>query len=341
MRRFPVAFAIAVAAWVSGWAADGAPVARPRNPPVRVVSISQDRLDRGTPALLEETLDRMEQAMSFRPDIVCLPEHFADQAPEAVPGGTVTERIRGWARKHAVYVIFGLARQDAGRAYNSAVVVGRGGEIIGIYDKIHPTEGEIAAGVTPGNPNAPVFDTEFGRIGIQICFDVNWWDTWALLKKKGAQLIFFPSAYPAARQASALALRNQVFVVTSPQSGAGRIYDVTGTVLAESGKYQRWIGAELPLGKRVFEIDFHIQKMREIQRKYGQRVQIEWSHDDDWVTLASLDPDLTVEDLIREYDLLPLDEYRERACKAIGRAREKAGAESGSRPLPNPPNVRW
>lgn len=334
MRRFPVAFAIAVAAWVSGWAADGAPVARPRNPLVRVVSISQDRLDRGTPALLEETLERMEQAMSFRPDIVCLPEHFADQAPEAVPGGPVTERLRKWARTHSVYVIFGLTRKAADRVYNSAVLLGRGGEVIGIYDKIHPTEEEIASGTTPGVLDAPVFDTEFGRVGIQICFDVNWWETWTLLERKGARLIFFPSAYPAARQASALALRNQVFVVTSPQSGAGRIYDVTGTMLAESGKYQRWIGAELPLGKRVFEIDFHIPKMREIQRKYGQRVQIEWSHDDDWVTLASLDPDLTVEDLIREYGLLPLDAYRERSARAIKRAREKAGLGDGLRQSP-------
>lgn len=324
MRSLLVAFAVALAAWTSGWAAEGVPATPPRNPLARVVSVSQDRLDRGTPALLEETLDRMEQALSFRPDIVCLPEHFADQAPEAVPGGTVTERIRGWAREHAVYVIFGLARQDAGRVYNSAVVVGRGGEIIGIYDKIHPTEGEIAAGITPGNPDAPVFDTEFGRIGIQICFDVNWWDTWALLKKKGARLIFFPSAYPAARQASALALKNQVFVVTSPQSGAGRIYDVTGNTMSQSGKYQRWTGAVLPLGSRVFEIDFHLAKFREIQRKYGQRVRIDWGHDDDWATLSSLDPELTVDDLIREYGLLPLDLYRERSTKAMERAREKA-----------------
>ena len=164
MRSLLVAFAVALAAWTSGWAAEGVPATPPRNPLVRVVSVSQDRLDRGTPALLEETLDRMEQALSFRPDIVCLPEHFADQAPEAVPGGTVTERIRGWARKHAVYVIFGLTRQDAGRVYNSAVVVGRGGEIIGIYDKIHPRKGEIGRYHTR-HPDAPVFDAEFGGLG--------------------------------------------------------------------------------------------------------------------------------------------------------------------------------
>lgn len=312
-----------LAAGAAGLTAEGAAASLPRNPLVRVVTISQGRLDRVTPTLLEETLERMDEALSFQPDMVCLPEHFSEQAPEEVPGGLVTERIREWARKHAVYVIFGLARKDAGRVYNSAVVVGRKGEIVGIYDKIHPTEGEMEEGVTPGVPDPPVFDTEFGRIGIQICFDVNWWDMWSQLKRKGAKLIFFPSAYPAGIETPALAVKNEVFVVTSPQSGVGSIYDVTGRALAQSGKYQRWAGAVLPLGKRVFEIDFHVKRMREIQRKYGRRVQVEWIHDNDWVTLASLDPDLTVDDLIHEYGLLPLDGYRERSSEAIERARKR------------------
>ncbi len=325
MRVLWMVTVVWLAASAAGWAAAGAAAHLPRNPLVRVVTISQDRMERVVPALLEETMERMEQALSFQPDIVCLPEHFSDQSPESLMDGPVTRRIRDWARTHKVYVIFGLIRKDSGKVYNSAVVVDRAGEIVGTYDKIHPTEGEMDAGITPGDPDAPVFDTEFGRIGIQICFDVNWWDTWSQLKRKGAKVIFFPSAYPAALDTSALTVRNQVFVVTSPQSGASGIYDVTGQALARSGKYQRWSGAVLPLGKRVFEIDFHREKMRAIQRKYGQRVQVDWIHDNDWVTVASLDPELTVDDLIREYGLLPLDDYRERTAAANQRAREKAG----------------
>jgi len=316
---------LAAGASAIGWTAEPAPASSRRNPLVRVVTVSQDRLNRESPTALEDTLERLNQAASFQPDIACLPELFAGAAAETVPDGPVTLKIRKWARERAAYVIFGVARKVGPRKYNSAVLVGRNGEIAGIYDKIHPTEGEIEEGTTPGAEDAPVFDTDFGRIGIQICFDVNWWDSWDKLRQKGARVIFFPSAYPAAQQTAALALRNQIFAVTSPRTGAARIYGITGDVLAISGKYQPWAGAVLPLGERLFEIDLHVHKMRQMQQKYGRKVKIVWNHDDDWVTVASLDPALTVEDLIREYGLLPLDDYRERSAKAIQRARERAG----------------
>ncbi len=158
-------------------------------------------------------------------------------------------------------------------------------------------------------------------IAIKICFDINWWDTWKRLKQQGVKIVFFPSAYPAVRQLSALALMNQYYVVSSTMRGSFRIYDVSGEVLASSGNYQQWAGAVLPIGKRLFEIDFNAQKVREIQRKHGSKVEVIWFHDDDWFTLASLDPDLTVEDLISEFGLTPLNDYRLRATKAIDQAR--------------------
>jgi hypothetical protein len=82
---------------------------------------------------------------------------------------------------------------------------------------------------------------------------------------------------------------NQHYVVSSVMRGPSKIYDVSGEVLASSGSYQQWAGAALPIGKRLFETDFHIGKVCEIQ-KYGSKVEVVWSHDDSWFTLASLDP---------------------------------------------------
>jgi hypothetical protein len=48
---------------------------------------------------------------------------------------------------------------------------------------------------------------------------------------------------------------------------------------------------------------------------------VAWHHEDDWFTLASLDSDLTVQDLVQEFGLVPLNEYRVRAKKAIDAAR--------------------
>jgi predicted amidohydrolase len=193
---------------------------------------------------------------------------------------------------------------------------------MGRFDKMHPTEKELEQGIHPGNIDPPVFETDFGKIGMQICFDVNWWDNWARLKKKGAKIVFFPAAYPAAKQLSALALMNQFFIVSSTQSRLSRIYDITGDELAVSGRFQPFAAAAIPIDKTLFEIDFHTTKAREIQKKYGSKVEVVWHHEDDWFTLASLDPDLTVQDLIAEFGLTPLEDYRVRAQRAVDAARK-------------------
>ena len=292
---------------------------RARNPIVRVVTVSQDALEDNTPAArLAAALVRLDRAASFRPDIACLPESFARGEPEAVPGPT-TERMAKWAAEHKCYLICPMKTRVGDRIYNSAVLLDRQGRIAGQYNKIRPTEGELDKGISPGASDPPVFETDFGTIGIQICFDVNWHEQWRILKEKGAKIVFFASAYPAARQIRTLSWLHQYYVVSATLSRTSSIYDVTGEKLASTGKYQQWAGAVLPLGKTVFEIDFHTSKIRKIQQKYGPKVAVAWCHDDDLVTIASLDPLLTVEDLIKEYELTP---HRDYILRAQGRQDE-------------------
>ena len=302
-----------------GLAAERTPVAA-RNRIVRVVTISQDQLVKTDANLMEATLKRLDEAATFAPDIACLPELFTRGPAESV-SGPVTLRLARWAREHSAYVIFGLNTRIGDKIYNSAVLLDRQGRIVGQFNKIHPTEGELKQGTHPGDTESPVFETDFGLIGIQICFDVNWWDGWKRLKEKGAKIIFFPAAYPAARQLSALALMNQTYVVSSTNHHPSRIYNITGEILAASGHHQQWAGSAIPIGKRLFEVDYHAAKTRDMQRKYGSRIELTWYHEDDWFTLASLDPTLTVEDLMAEFGLTPLDAYRIRAGKAVEAAR--------------------
>ncbi len=326
LLTFPLILTVVSA--VSARAADERQPAR--NPLVRVVTISTDRLAGGNGGLLEGTMVRLNEAASFQPDIACLPEVFARSAAETVPGPTTT-RLGEWARKHSCYVIAGMKTLSGSRTYNSAVLLDRRGQVAGHFNKIHPTEGELKEGITPGSPDPPVFETDFGKIGIQICFDVNWWDNWRRLKEKGALNVLFPAAYPAAVQLSAIALMNEVFVVSSTGTRPSRIYDITGRVLSASDLYQPWAGAVLPLGRHLYEVDFHVQKVRSIQQKYGSKVDVHWYHDDDWFTLASLDPDLTVADIEKEFGLTPLRDYRIRAAKEVESARSKAGQPANTR----------
>ncbi|MCC7233777.1 MAG: carbon-nitrogen hydrolase family protein [Bryobacterales bacterium] len=297
--------------------------AEDRNRVVRVVSVSQADLNRSAPDFLEETMERLERASSFRPDIAALPELAINGAPETVLEPAIA-RLSEWAKRNSSYVVFGARTRVDGRLFNSAILLDRSGAVAGKYNKIHPTENELKSGIHPGQNDPPVFETDFGIVGIQICFDVNWWDSWRRLKQKGAKIVFFPSAYPAARQIAAIALENQFFVVASAQSGGSRIYDIVGDTMAASGRFQPYAAAVLPVGKRLFEIDFNNAKARAILNKYGPKVEVTWHHDDDWFTLASLTPELTVDGLIAEFGLTPLDEYRMRAAKAIDEVLEGA-----------------
>lgn len=291
---------------------------------VRVVTISQEDLQFGTNDRMEPTLARLNRAASFHPDIACLPEVFSGHAPEHVPG-PITERLTAWAREHSSYVIFGLKTKKGDRVYNSAILLDRKGEIIGQYNEIHPPDKELKEGTTAGEDvGPPIFKTDFGMIGIQICYDVNWPDEWRHLKEQGAQIVFWPAGYPAERQLPALASLNHYYIISSTERGSAHIYDITGEALATSGKYQDWAEAVLPLGKRLFEVVGAASKAYEIQQKYGSRVEVTWYHESDWVTLTSLDPNLSVEDLITEYGLTPLDEEIARSTRLINQARAEA-----------------
>ena len=72
----------------------------PRNYLVRVVTVSQEGLkEKPGKRMLDATMTRMDRAVAFRQDIVCLPETFARGEPERVPGRT-TDRLSDWAKKH-------------------------------------------------------------------------------------------------------------------------------------------------------------------------------------------------------------------------------------------------
>jgi beta-ureidopropionase len=275
---------------------------------IQVAAISQDAISRTIPEdLVTETFRRMDQAAAYQPDIVCLPEGFCGGDGEGVPG-PMTERVSAWARAHNCYVLCSMKVLEGNFGYNSSVVIDRRGEIQGRYDKIHPTEGEVIK-IRPGALEPPVFKTDFGVIGIQICFDVNWRETWAQLKKKGAEIVFYASAYPAHRQLTSMASIHQYYVVSSTKSRPSRVYDITGRVLDQSGMFRQWTMASLCLTKRLFEIDGHVGKVNNIEKKYGRKVEVVWYHDEDWFTLESLDPELPVKDIMEEFGLIPLTEY--------------------------------
>ena len=85
----------------------------------------------------------------------------------------------------------GIAERDGGRLYNSALVAGPQG-YLGTYRKLH-LWGDENLYFEPGDLGLPVFHTEFGRLGVAICYDGWFPEVYRLLAMRGADIVAVPT----------------------------------------------------------------------------------------------------------------------------------------------------
>jgi predicted amidohydrolase len=132
-------------------------------------------------------------------DIVCLPEKFTKigtpmndaQLAKPIPGPD-TERLGAAAKRNHVWVVASLPELDGNRLYNTGVLLDRNGELKGTYRKVHMPLKEWKSGVIPGN-EYPVFQTDFGKVAIQICYDWFFPEIAGIWSLKGAEIVFAPT----------------------------------------------------------------------------------------------------------------------------------------------------
>lgn len=93
--------------------------------------------------------------------------------------------------------------------------------------------------VMPGK-ELPVFDTDFGRIGIQICFDIGWRDGWKELADKGAQLVIWTSAYDGGNLLHTYAAHNMYYVVSSVRTDHAHTSQVSRCAKIEGKELARY-----------------------------------------------------------------------------------------------------
>ena len=302
-------------------------------PPVRrrqvwVGALTMDGMaPRSKEEATQQTLERMDHLKANRPDVVCLTETFQlaavqprqtyHQLAEPIPGPTVA-RMAEWARAQNCYVICPILERQGDKIFNTAVVLDRSGNIAGSYRKIHVVENEMQSGASCGRSAPAAISTDFGKIGVQTCFDVNWPDGWSKLKQDGAEIVFWPSAYPGGRALYPRAWQNIFNIVSVPwyKPGAAEVIDIAGSVAASSGQWEPWVCAPINLEKGLFHLDFQIEKARKLEAKYGRRARVAWFHLENWFTVEAVDPELTIAELKTEFGLVPLDEYLARAEKA-------------------------
>jgi beta-ureidopropionase len=285
---------------------------------------------------LELGLALLDAAGAQKPDLVVLPETFVAaglpsrairSVAEPIPG-PLFDALASRAKRYATNVVAGFFTLEGERVSNVAALINRSGQLIGLYSKAHPTEGEIEGGVTPG-VGARVFDTDIGRIGMAICFDVNWPSLWSDMKRDGAELVCWISAYEGGLPLQAQASLLETPIVTSVWPYHARIIDKTGRILAQTSRWSRLAVHRLDLDKRVFHTDQQAHLLLPIQKRYGDRVLVESFTEEHIFTISSFSSDLAVDDVIREFGLVEFQAYVGRCERRQASARAEAtGAAS-------------
>ncbi|MDG2026730.1 MAG: nitrilase family protein [Acidimicrobiales bacterium] len=142
------------------------------------------------------------EAVANGADLLVLPEcsttgwafespEQAQKVAEPVPDGAAFRQWSALCRDAGVHLVAGVAERDGDALFNTAVLIGPDG-LIGKYRKAHTWALEKTF-YEPGNLGVPVFDTPLGRIGMHICYDCWFPESFRLMAAQGADLICAPS----------------------------------------------------------------------------------------------------------------------------------------------------
>jgi len=160
-------------------------------------------------ANLRTAADRIKEAARARANVICLPELFQhryfcqseDEArfalAEAIPGPTSTALSKAAAENHVTLVAPLFERRAAGLYHNSAAVIDAGGELRGVYRKMHiPDDPRYHEKFyfAPGDTGFCAFETAACRIAPLICWDQWFPEAARIATLAGAELLAYPTA---------------------------------------------------------------------------------------------------------------------------------------------------
>jgi predicted amidohydrolase len=147
--------------------------------------------------------------------------------------GQAGQRMASRARKWRMYVSGSLYERRGDLVFNTAPLFDRDGALVGTYSKSQLFDPEEEAGVTPGI-GFPVFRTDFGWVGIIICYDSWFPEPARLLAYKGAELILFPNAGYFTGIMPARAVDNGVWIAASSLNGPAGVWGPSGARAGET-----------------------------------------------------------------------------------------------------------
>jgi predicted amidohydrolase len=170
------------------------------------------------------------------------------EVAEPIPGPS-TKALGELAKSRKTYVAAGIYERDGAAVYNTAVLIDREGGVVGKYRKVYLPREEIEAGLTAGS-EYPVFRTDFGTVGLMICWDVQYADPARALAVAGAEIVLLPIWGGNQTLMRARAIENHVFLVSSGYDVPTMVLDPKGETLATTSADGTAAVASVDLNRR-------------------------------------------------------------------------------------------
>ncbi len=256
-------------------------------------------------------------------DLIALPETFNGQSkntPETLDGMAVST-MATLARRFRMYIVCPIDRVQDGFRLNSAVLLDRDGQIAHVYDKAYPywSEFKLAPPVDVIHSTPSVVATDFGRVGMAICFDVNFPEVWQTLADEDAELVIWPSAYSAGRALQAHAINHHYYILTSTYNRDCIVYDITGEeILYETAADINITRTVLDLDRGIYHENFNLDKKAQLLAAHPETVEMEqWLDREQWFVLRSKRPEVSVRALAHQYGLEELRVYKRRSLAQL------------------------
>jgi predicted amidohydrolase len=222
----------------------------------------------------QQTVSAINEAVDAGADVILLPElatsgYVFESREEAAstaitPAHPVFGEWAAAAARGSAVIIAGFCEQgDDGLLYNSAAVVDGSG-VMGVYRKVHLWDREKLF-FQPGGDPPRVFDTSHGRVGVLVCYDVEFPEMTRMLALNGADLIAVPTNWPRSDRplddrpyevivAMGAARVNRVFIACCDRTGTerGQEWNAGTTIISHDG----WVlAAQTGRGAAIADVD--------------------------------------------------------------------------------------
>ncbi|NLW34125.1 nitrilase-related carbon-nitrogen hydrolase [Syntrophorhabdus aromaticivorans] len=236
---------------------------------------------------IENALRTLDVAIEKGANIICFQELFnlywfprerndhAFEMAEEITGPTVSA-MREKAKAAEAVIVLPMFEKDGTRYFNSCVVLDEQGGVGGIYRKIHVPDiplWEEKLYFAEGDKGFPVFETKYGRIGIQISWDNLYPEGTRILALKGADIVFAPTACAFKSQhiwqtiIAGNAIANGLFIMRVNRAGSEEMQDFYGMSFCVNPEGEL-IGGPTGITDSVLLADIDFEYLQHVKREW-------------------------------------------------------------------------